>query len=138
MPNPTPKSYLIREMKIIPIIYLVVFSIVLSSTRSDCFASSKQTPSEQLRAVDRLLEKADEARAEKDYDKAMRLYGATIAACDKFNGIFPNKMVSLIKFRTGYCQNQMTFLFSEQQSPSAKAKSSADLYRKKQETTNLK
>lgn len=135
MPNTTPSGYLIRQMKILSIVYLVVFSIVLSSITSDCFANPKQTPSEQLRAVDRLLEKADEARAKKDHDKALRLYGATIAACGKFSSIFPNKMVSLIKFRTGYCQNQMMFLLSKQQNISVNVNSSADLTHKILKTT---
>ncbi len=75
-------------------------------------SSPQSTPNTQdhLRAVDRLIAKADEARAQGDNERAARLYGATVAACAEFERVFPNQKPSLIRFRRTYCHNQLALL----------------------------
>jgi len=99
-------------MKKLLTIFLIAAAFAVSWMPSVSSARWRKEPDDQLKAVDRLLGQADDAKTEQDYDKAIRLYGATIAACEEFGKIFPNEMVNLIKFRTGYCRNQLVALLA--------------------------
>ena len=54
-----------------------------------------------------LLEQADDARAAGERDKAVRLYGAAIAAYEELARRHPDVQPELVQFRIHYCRNQI-------------------------------
>lgn len=92
--------------------HIVLYLVAACLLPLVALSAPQSTPNTQdhLRAVDRLIAKADEARSKGDNERAARLYGATVAACGEFERVFPDQKQSLIRFRRTYCHNQLALL----------------------------
>ncbi len=97
---------------------LFVFSFSIISSGGIFGHKKKKEPStmdrvkRQFESISVLLEQADQKKADGKKAEAQRLYGATIAAYQDFHRKFPSANTEIIKFRIGYCRNQLIKLMA--------------------------